>query len=710
LFAFTVAALAACGGGGSGTSAPPVASASPPAGAGNSESSVRFQVRVPPAQGASTRRPQFVSPGTQSLGIVEQDQVSSSPRAAVYVDVSTCPSVSGVVTCTVDVPAAAGLDTFTVTSYSGTSGSGSVLGTGSIQVQVVFGATPVQSITVNGEVAKVVFAPLGPNLPVGQAAALNASALDASGATIVGTYATPITLTANNLVFSKSTLASSSDASSVTASWSPGFVPTASVTITATSGSVTSTASFAPGPGFAFYTTGTSSNDYEGFKMTTGPDGNLYYTSLGPLTCNSGGLCAATIGAIHRFVPATTTDTEIDLPAGTLCCPFFDPNGTLWVGGGASNNAYYLLNATSNFTSGNVAAIAVPTPPSGTQGVRAFTADTSGNVWFVDTAGRRLWKLPYASPSAANLVAYALPSGPSGTPQIAGASRIAYAAPDGMIYVTDYYNGVIDEFNPSTSVFTNQFIFPEQAAYQFAAEDSVNPYDGYASGTSFYVGLTGGSILPYTNGGLALFDTSAHTFTAYTQPSYVQYEAGAMGVAGSTLFFQDFGSDGLGWLNTSTGAVRTVPFSSNGTLSNYFPDGVSTTSDGNAWFTCYNSAFVPVIPLCVGRTVFADGWDIWPSNTIALFGTGVQAEALIGIMEAPGTDSGPFAATSSDTTICSVANLNDHNFDIVGQSAGACTVTVTDAHNVSATIDVGVTATSGTINARKRTLIPGGRF
>jgi hypothetical protein len=712
VFAFAVAVLAACGGGGGGGSNPPVAALppSPPAG-GNAAPSVSFQIRVAQASSSSARRPQFISPGTESIGIVVLDQGAASPRPAVYVDISTCPTVSGVVTCTVSVPAGAGLDTFTVTSYSGTGGAGSVLGSGSIQIQVIFGQTPAQSIAVNGQVAKVVFAPLSTNLPVGQTVALDASAQDASGATIVGTYATPITLSAPNLVFSKSTLASSSDAAALTVAWAPATIPSGPVTITAASGASTTTATYAPGPGFVFYTTGNSPNDLNGFKMTAGPDGKLYYTSLGAVTCNASGLCSASIGAIHRFDPATATDTELDLPDGTLESLFFDPNGTLWVGGGASNNVFYLLNATSNFTAGNIAAIPVPTPAAGTQSVRSFTADTNGNLWFVDVGGSRLWKLPYAAPSAANLVAYPLPSGPAGTPRYTGRSRNAYAAPDGNIYVVDFFNATIDEFNPGSATFTNQFIFPEQTAYQYATVDSISPYDAAGSGTALYNGLLGGTLEPYQNGGIAKFDTGTHTFTSYTQPAYIQYEVGAMALAGSTLFFQDFGSDGLGWVDTTSGAVRTVPFATNGSASNYFPDGVAATSDGNGWFSCYNDGVAPAIPLCVGRTYFpASGWDIWPSNVVSIFGTGTPSEVQIGIMEAPGANSGPFTVTSSNTAICSVTNLADHNFTIVGNAAGACSITVNDASGNAQTISATVTQITGTIQSRRRAARVGGPF
>jgi len=140
--------------------------------------------------------------------------------------------------------------------------------------------------------------------------------------------------------------------------------------------------------------------------------------------------------------------------------------------------------------------------------------------------------------------------------------------------------------------------------------------------------------------------------------------------------------------------------------SGLLPDFVAAMSDGTAWFTCYGSQ--PGVVPCLGHTTYLSGWSIFPAQSIALFGAGLQSEQLVGVMESPSANSGPFTAASSNTDVCTVADLNDHNFNVVGTGPGACLVTVTDAHGVSQTINVTVTTTSGTVQSKRRQI--GGRI
>ena len=107
-----IAALLVAGcGGGAGSASSGVIPQQPVGGnAPQSKSSITFAIRVSSTTSSQTRKPAFVSPGTQSLGIVETDQGASAANPAVFVNVSSCPTVSGVVVCSATVPANPGLD------------------------------------------------------------------------------------------------------------------------------------------------------------------------------------------------------------------------------------------------------------------------------------------------------------------------------------------------------------------------------------------------------------------------------------------------------------------------------------------------------------------------------------------------------------------------------------------------------------------------
>ncbi|HET6895736.1 MAG TPA: hypothetical protein VFH72_10185 [Candidatus Baltobacteraceae bacterium] len=188
--AVCILTLAACGGGGS--------AALPHAGSSPRNSDARFTISIPPAaQQSAQRTGKYVSPNTQSLTIAVNG-AAPSVTANVTASSGGCSTSSGTITCTVNVTAPVGNDTFAVTLYSGTNAGGSKLASGSVSATVGSAPTSVP-ITLDGVVDSVSIS-LGNSMPYAGSAVtipVTVTAKDASGATIIspGGYSPAITLT-----------------------------------------------------------------------------------------------------------------------------------------------------------------------------------------------------------------------------------------------------------------------------------------------------------------------------------------------------------------------------------------------------------------------------------------------------------------------------------------------------------------------------------
>ncbi len=139
------ALAAACAGGGS-TPAPP---ASDPNGSGSNaklDQSVKFMVVVPRMPGASSRRRKtkstvYISPNTESItiqiGAVDGISLKQPPAPTVANVPANCiGSATGCSVAIAGVVAAAGTDTFVVSTFAGPSGSGTLVSQGVVALQV----------------------------------------------------------------------------------------------------------------------------------------------------------------------------------------------------------------------------------------------------------------------------------------------------------------------------------------------------------------------------------------------------------------------------------------------------------------------------------------------------------------------------------------------------------------------------------------------
>jgi len=154
-------AAASCGGGGS--SSPPLAvtpTATP--GAKTSSASVRFVITWPQKATSSAihrRRPEYLSNATASITIV----VAGTTTVVNNPNLSPGAGSAGTQSSTVvNVSAPVGADTFLVSDYDAASGAGNLLAQNSIPFTVVIDTANTVSVTLNGNLAKIACAPIGP--------------------------------------------------------------------------------------------------------------------------------------------------------------------------------------------------------------------------------------------------------------------------------------------------------------------------------------------------------------------------------------------------------------------------------------------------------------------------------------------------------------------------------------------------------------------
>ncbi len=175
-------AMSGCAGAGSSYAPPTAAVAEAPKGAG-----ITFEILVPrPGRPSSLRKPHYVSRSSQSLSIA----INGGKPLVVNLRASTagCSAVSGGLRCMISHDAPPGVDTFSVSAFTGLNCNGHVLSTATVTKTIVAGKSNTVSMTLDGVVARIVLALQSVPPREGKPASIGISVMaqDADGNTIVG--------------------------------------------------------------------------------------------------------------------------------------------------------------------------------------------------------------------------------------------------------------------------------------------------------------------------------------------------------------------------------------------------------------------------------------------------------------------------------------------------------------------------------------------
>ena len=250
MLATFVALLAGCGGGGSSAGGGTATSVTPFATA-----DVSVTVTVPRNATSAARSAEYVSAGTASISVTVGGATTSAACAA--------PAT----TCTVQLVAPLGSDTFAVSLFDGSS---NLLASGSVTQTITANVLNTVPLTFNGVIHTLSASLSAPSITLGAAASsiLTIVAKDAAGDVIVppGSYTMPITVTTTpstlpaSLTLSGATTITTIPASSstLTVNYNGATTGISSLTLTATSGTVSGNAVLTfPTPGGVVLSTNT---------------------------------------------------------------------------------------------------------------------------------------------------------------------------------------------------------------------------------------------------------------------------------------------------------------------------------------------------------------------------------------------------------------------------------------------------------------------
>jgi streptogramin lyase len=714
LSALTLFASACSGGSNapSGSQIVPVASA-PTAAASTAPSSknvatAQFTITVPFAKSAAVRKRHYVSPATQSIGIVVTPQGGTAlPATIVNVTSPSCVTNASGITCSIAAAAPIGTDVFALTTYDQPNATGNVLSSGSITGNVVSGFANSFPLVLGGTIAKIVETLTATTLPVGVAGSttLSVAAYDASNNQIAGTYTSPIALSAPAGI----TLGTASIASSSTASTSVAFdgKERTALAITASSGSVSSTTSLTPTTNVVYYPVPAGVNAFP-FKIVRGPDGAYYFGESFGVNPSGPANLPGRIGRIDTTGAITEVQLKGIAPVGLL----FVGNDLYFAEENSSSVGRITGAASGGFTASNYSELLMPNSTAGTipfngsglDAPRSLVEASDGNIYVANYYG---YDLAYFSPSTFTTAGVTeIPANPSnGEPQ-----GLAVGA-NGSLY-SSVYNfarpsaNVIDTFAPRATAVTS--IVPTD---QPSAVPAQNRFITEASdGNLYFTELDASGSVPDGGGQLTQYNPSAGTFTSLKLASpYALPDSVEQGPAG-TVLFSDLTVQGIGIAQTSTLSVVEYPLFTSYGFDSVAPQDVQADPDGSYWFTApSNGSATPGSPAAdisdIGHLILAQGWTVYPAiANVQILTLGVPGEQVFGIAGSA-TSGVTFTATSSNTAVCTVAPAANSplNFVVTGVSNGACSVAFSDGTRTSS-VAITVTNSSATISTRKRKL------
>jgi len=266
--AVMLALLAGCSGGNSNAPAALTPAATVPVSASGPTTTGTLVIvinRGTATSSSSTRRAQFVSPSSSSVGITVNGGTPS--YASVALGSSLCTTSGTTQTCSVPFGAPAGSDTIGLSFYDGVNGAGNLLGTGTVTLGAPFSLTIPISPVVATVSNPVVTYPSGTSFAPGTAgtATLAFTLKDPDGNTIASastpSFASALTLSSSDPNIAVAPTSWTGPSQAITLTYNGSTAVASSVTITATSGSTKlGTASVAAAFPFSGTYTGTWTN------------------------------------------------------------------------------------------------------------------------------------------------------------------------------------------------------------------------------------------------------------------------------------------------------------------------------------------------------------------------------------------------------------------------------------------------------------------
>ena len=267
------------------------------------------------------------------------------------------------------------------------------------------------------------------------------------------------------------------------------------------------------------------------FRITTGPDGALWYTTFGER------IGRITTAGVATFVSFPGVGTSIDITTG--------PDGNLWFTYGNTDDAFPHSSVRRITPAGVITIFEMPDERSQTWGI---THGQDGALWFTERSGNKIGRLT----TTGVLTEFPLPTAGSSPTDIAG-------GPDGALWFTETGGNRIGRI--TTDGIITEFPIPSPATGIARGPDS-NLWFTQRSANRI------GRITPEGD------------VTEFPLPTAGSGPVDIVGGNDGALWFTERDANRIGRI-TVTGVVTEFPIPTSASS----PEGIALGPDGNIWFT-----------------------------------------------------------------------------------------------------------------------------
>jgi streptogramin lyase len=271
------------------------------------------------------------------------------------------------------------------------------------------------------------------------------------------------------------------------------------------------------------------------YGITTGPDGNLWFTERG---ADKVGMINPASHAISEFVLGTTGNAPEQITTG--------PDGNLWFTE-YTGNGLGIINPTTH----TVAGLALGSG----SGPKGITLGPDNNLWFTEYDGNRIG---HYDPATSVLAQSSLPAPGSGPYGIV-------TGPDGNLWFTEDTGNRIGEFNPSTGALT-----------EFGLRSAGSGPTGITVGSDGNLWFT-----EFNSNLIGTINLTTHAISEFALPTGLAGPDGISVGPDGNLWFTELNAGQIGAINPVTHAVSefAIPTAGSG------PPKITLGPDGNLWFT-----------------------------------------------------------------------------------------------------------------------------
>jgi streptogramin lyase len=288
--------------------------------------------------------------------------------------------------------------------------------------------------------------------------------------------------------------------------------------------------------------------------ITTGPDGNIWFTDPG---ANAIGMINPTTHAISLFTVLTANAGLQSIAAG--------PDGNLWFTEGGADKIGEISPTTH--------AISEFTLPTANAGPRAITAGPDGNLWFTEG---RAFQIGEINPTTHAISEFAEPIA-----YLSGGVGIT-AGPDGNVW---FEQGILGKISPATHVITE-------------FENSWEAW-GISPGPDGNVWFTSGV------DDIGMINLTTDAISTFITPTEYSETSGITAGPDGNLWFTEQPNPNestvgkLAEINPTTDAIveYAIPYASSS------PTAITTGPDGNLWFTDPGTNAIGVATLTTSQLV-----------------------------------------------------------------------------------------------------------